>query len=130
MLDHYPKDHTDFEDCLAARDRLGETLLEVLTVLNQAVREFFTYSFPEINNRLFKYSMFFTYSFQTNLVQLCELQRDIIGFDNLVQEGRRFIRQGCLHKFNRKGFQQRMFFLVKDLNFILYNNHVIILQTI
>lgn len=40
LLDHYPKDHTDFEDCLAARDRLGETLLEGLTVINQAVRIF------------------------------------------------------------------------------------------
>ena len=40
LLDHYPKDHTDFEDCLAARDRLGETLLEGLTVLNQAVITF------------------------------------------------------------------------------------------
>lgn len=39
LLDHYPKDHTDFEDCLAARDRLGETLLEGLTVINQAVRK-------------------------------------------------------------------------------------------
>jgi len=38
-LDHYPKDHTDFEDCLAARDRLGETLLEGLTIINQAVRK-------------------------------------------------------------------------------------------
>ncbi|XP_023245518.1 LOW QUALITY PROTEIN: FERM, ARHGEF and pleckstrin domain-containing protein 2-like [Copidosoma floridanum] len=87
LLDYYPKDHTDFEDCLAARDRLGETLLEGLTVLNQA----------------------------ENLVQLCELQRDICGFDNLVQEGRRFIRQGCLQKYSRKGFQQRMFFLFSDI---------------
>uniref|UniRef100_A0A0C9RSH8 Moesin/ezrin/radixin homolog 1 n=2 Tax=Fopius arisanus TaxID=64838 RepID=A0A0C9RSH8_9HYME len=87
LLDHYPKDHTDFEDCLAARDRLGETLLEGLTVLNQA----------------------------ENLVQLCELQRDISGFDNLVQEGRRFIRQGCLQKYSHKGFQQRMFFLFSDI---------------
>lgn len=38
LLDHYPKDHTDFEDCLAARDRLGETLLEGLSIINQAVR--------------------------------------------------------------------------------------------
>ncbi|CAG5101573.1 ARHGEF and pleckstrin domain-containing protein 1 (Mus musculus) [Cotesia congregata] len=87
LLDHYPKDHTDFEDCLAARDRLGETLLEGLTVLNQA----------------------------QNLVQLCELQRDINGFDNLVQEGRRFIRQGCLQKYSLKGYQQRMFFLFSDI---------------
>ncbi|XP_035740182.1 FERM, ARHGEF and pleckstrin domain-containing protein 1-like isoform X1 [Vespa mandarinia] len=87
LLDHYPKDHTDFEDCLAARDRLGETLLEGLTVINQA----------------------------ENLVQLCEMQRDISGFDNLFQEGRRFIRQGCLQKYSRKGFQQRMFFLFSDV---------------
>ncbi|KAK0098631.1 hypothetical protein PV326_005964 [Microctonus aethiopoides] len=87
LLDHYPKDHTDFEDCLAARDRLGETLLEGLTVLNHA----------------------------ENLVQLCELQRDVNGFDNLVQEGRKFIRQGCLQKYSHKGFQQRMFFLFSDI---------------
>lgn len=43
------------------------------------------------------------------------MQRDISGFDNLVQEGRRFIRQGCLQKYSRKGFQQRMFFLVSLL---------------
>ncbi|XP_029166816.1 FERM, ARHGEF and pleckstrin domain-containing protein 1-like [Nylanderia fulva] len=87
LLDYYPKDHTDFEDCLAARDRLGETLLEGLTIINQA----------------------------ENLVQLCEMQRDITGFDNLVQEGRRFIRLGCLQKYSRKGFQQRMFFLFSDV---------------
>ncbi|KAF7997362.1 hypothetical protein HCN44_005639 [Aphidius gifuensis] len=87
LLDHYPKDHPDFEDCLAARDRLGETLLEGLTVLNQA----------------------------ENFVQLCELQRDIGGFENLVQEGRKFIRQGCLQKYSHKGFQQRMFFLFSDV---------------
>lgn len=40
------------------------------------------------------------------------MQRDISGFDNLVQEGRKFIRQGCLQKYSRKGLQQRMFFLV------------------
>lgn len=87
LLDHYPKDHTDFEDCLAARDRLGETLLEGLGIITQA----------------------------ENLVQLCEMQRDIGGFDNLVQDGRRFIRQGCLQKYSRKGFQQRMFFLFSDV---------------
>ncbi|XP_048506345.1 FERM, ARHGEF and pleckstrin domain-containing protein 1 isoform X2 [Athalia rosae] len=92
LLDHYPKDHTDFEDCLAARDRLGETLLEGLTVLNQA----------------------------ENLVQLCELQKDMSGFDNLVQNGRRFIRQGCLQKYSNKGFQQRMFFLFSDILLYTY----------
>ncbi|XP_066587474.1 FERM, ARHGEF and pleckstrin domain-containing protein 2-like [Prorops nasuta] len=85
LFDH--RDDSDFEDILAARDRLGETLLEGLTVINQAV----------------------------NFVQLCEMQRDISGFDDLVQECRRFIRQGCLQKYSRKGFQQRMFFLFSDV---------------
>ncbi|XP_033232082.1 FERM, ARHGEF and pleckstrin domain-containing protein 1-like [Belonocnema kinseyi] len=92
LLDHYPKDHTDFEDCLAARDRLGETLLEAFTILHQA----------------------------ENLVQLCELQRDISGFDHLVQGDRKFIRQGCLQKYSRKGFQQWMFFLFSDV--LLYTS--------
>ena len=52
---------------------------------------------------------------QENLVQLCELQRDISGFDHLVQGDRKFIRQGCLQKYSRKGFQQWMFFLVSNL---------------
>lgn len=47
-----------------------------------------------------------------NLATLCELQRDIVGFDNLVQPGRKFIRHGCLLKHSKKGYQQRMFFLV------------------
>lgn len=44
---------------------------------------------------------------------LYELSRDISGVDNLVLSQREFIRQGCLSKFSqRKGYQQRMFFLV------------------
>lgn len=49
---------------------------------------------------------------QENFVALCELQRDLIGFDSLVQPDREFVRQGCLLKHSRKGYQQRMFFLV------------------
>lgn len=55
-----------------------------------------------------------------NLATLCELQRDIIGFDNLVQPGRKFIRHGCLLKHSRKGYQQRMFFLFSDI--LLYTS--------
>ncbi|KAJ6222518.1 hypothetical protein RDWZM_001063 [Blomia tropicalis] len=50
-----------------------------------------------------------------NLVILIELQRDITGFDNIVQSGRRFIREGCLLKLSKKGFQQRLFFLFSDV---------------
>ena len=41
-----------------------------------------------------------------------ELQRDLVGYENLVQSGREFVREGCLQKLSRKGYQQRMFFLV------------------
>ena len=49
---------------------------------------------------------------QENFVALCEMQRDLNGFDSLVQPDREFVRQGCLLKHSRKGYQQRMFFLV------------------
>ena len=52
-----------------------------------------------------------------------ELQRDLVGIDNLVQPGREFIREGCLQKLSRKGYQQRMFFLVRYASiFLLYPN--------
>lgn len=42
-----------------------------------------------------------------------ELSRDISGIDNVYVPEREFLRQGCLSKFSqRKGYQQRMFFLV------------------
>lgn len=50
-----------------------------------------------------------------NFVLLCEIQRDLSGFDSLVQEDRHLIRQGCLLKHSRRGLQQRMFFLFTDV---------------
>ena len=50
-----------------------------------------------------------------NIVKLMELQRDLVGYDNLVSSGREFVREGCLQKLSRKGYQQRMFFLVRIL---------------
>lgn len=47
-----------------------------------------------------------------NFQLLCELQRDLGGFNSLVQNNRQFIRQGCLLKHSKRGLQQRMFFLV------------------
>ena len=43
---------------------------------------------------------------------MMELQRDLVGYENLVQHNREFVREGCLQKLSRKGYQQRMFFLV------------------
>ncbi|XP_059961703.1 FERM, ARHGEF and pleckstrin domain-containing protein 2 [Mesoplodon densirostris] len=55
-----------------------------------------------------------------NLQKLMELQRDLVGIENLVAPGREFIREGCLHKLTRKGLQQRMFFLFSDM--LLYTS--------
>ncbi|XP_070498846.1 FERM, ARHGEF and pleckstrin domain-containing protein 2-like [Chironomus tepperi] len=62
-----------------------------------------------------------------NFVLLCEIQRDLAGFDNLVQEDRKLIRQGCLLKHSRRGLQQRMFFLFTDV--LIYASKPQFLQT-
>uniref|UniRef100_A0A673SUP4 FERM, ARHGEF and pleckstrin domain-containing protein 2 n=1 Tax=Suricata suricatta TaxID=37032 RepID=A0A673SUP4_SURSU len=55
-----------------------------------------------------------------NLQKLTELQRDLVGVENLITPGREFIREGCLHKLTKKGLQQRMFFLFSDM--LLYTS--------
>ncbi|XP_020844665.1 FERM, ARHGEF and pleckstrin domain-containing protein 2 isoform X1 [Phascolarctos cinereus] len=55
-----------------------------------------------------------------NFQKLTELQHDLVGIDNLVIPGREFIREGCLYKLTKKGFQQRMFFLFSDM--LLYTS--------
>ncbi|XP_043557646.1 FERM, ARHGEF and pleckstrin domain-containing protein 2 isoform X5 [Chiloscyllium plagiosum] len=52
--------------------------------------------------------------------KLTELQRDLIGIENLILPGRDFIREGCLYKLTKKGLQQRMFFLFSDM--LLYTS--------
>lgn len=84
LLKHYGPSHPDRTDCLTASDTLKDLMGPVVETLEQS----------------------------ENLATLCELQRDIVGFDNLIQPGRKFIRHGCLLKHSRKGYQQRMFFLV------------------
>lgn len=84
LLQHYGADHIDRTDCQGTLVMLGRT--------TDQVRK----SLPAIEN----YGL------------LCELQRDMSGFDRLVQPDRKLIRQGCLLKHSRRGLQQRMFFLV------------------
>jgi len=56
-----------------------------------------------------------------NFVKLAELQRDLGGFEPLLYNGEReFLREGCLQKLSRKGYQQRMFFLFTDI--LMYAN--------
>ena len=51
-----------------------------------------------------------------NGIKLAELQRDMgATFEGLRRADRDFIREGCLQKLSRKGYQQRMFFLVSLL---------------
>ncbi|XP_056647622.1 FERM, ARHGEF and pleckstrin domain-containing protein 2-like [Diorhabda sublineata] len=92
LLKHYGPSHPDRADCMTASDTLKDLMQPVTETLEQS----------------------------KNLATLCELQRDIIGFDNLVQPGRKFIRHGCLLKHSRKGYQQRMFFLFSDI--LLYTS--------
>ncbi|XP_068629152.1 FERM, ARHGEF and pleckstrin domain-containing protein 1-like [Battus philenor] len=46
---------------------------------------------------------------------LCQVQRDLTGYDKLLVAEREFIRLGCLYKHSAKGLQQRMLFLFSDL---------------
>lgn len=96
LIRHYGKDHLDYDDCCAAKQKLSATAQKVPAALKHS----------------------------ENFVQLCELQRDLSGFDNLVQPEREFLRQGCLMKQSRKGYQQRMFFLFSDI--LLYTNRSVV----
>ncbi|XP_061431236.1 LOW QUALITY PROTEIN: FERM, ARHGEF and pleckstrin domain-containing protein 1-like [Lethenteron reissneri] len=87
LCKHYSPAHPDFKDCRAA-------LAEVNEVTNQ------------LHASLIRLE---------NLQKLSELQRDLVGLDNLASPDREFVREGCLNKLTRKGLQQRMFFLFSDL---------------
>lgn len=84
LLKHYDETHLDYDNCLTANAAIADLITPVKEMLMHS----------------------------ENLAALCELQRDVIGFDTLVQIGRKFIRHGCLLKHSKKGYQQRMFFLV------------------
>ena len=63
-------------------------------------------------------------------MKLMELQRDLLGYENLVSSGREFVREGCLQKLSRKGYQQRMFFLVSSSTtpLIQFSSNLILFQ--
>ncbi len=87
LLESYTDDHFDKTDCQGALMMLSRT--------NELIKDQIECS--------------------ENFVILCEIQRDITGFDFLVQSERKLIRQGCLLKHSRRGLQQRMFFLFTDI---------------
>ncbi|KAK7090806.1 hypothetical protein V1264_010558 [Littorina saxatilis] len=87
LVKHYPPSHPDAADCQAAFKKVRD--------LTEAYKD-----------KLHQLS---------NLQKLMELQRDLIGLDHLVNLDREFLREGCLQKYSRKGYQQRMFFLFSDM---------------
>uniref|UniRef100_A0A2M4BAU9 FERM, ARHGEF and pleckstrin domain-containing protein 1 n=1 Tax=Anopheles marajoara TaxID=58244 RepID=A0A2M4BAU9_9DIPT len=87
LLAHYGDDHFDRTDCHGT--------LMMLTRTTEVIRRELTAS--------------------ENHSLLCEIQRDIEGYDSLVQPDRKLIRQGCLLKHSKRGLQQRMFFLFSDI---------------
>uniref|UniRef100_A0AAR2J639 FERM, ARHGEF and pleckstrin domain-containing protein 1 n=1 Tax=Pygocentrus nattereri TaxID=42514 RepID=A0AAR2J639_PYGNA len=92
LCKHYPATHPDFRDCRAALADVSE--LEAL-----------------LHSSMLK---------TDNYQRLLELQKDLIGVDNLATPTREFIRLGCLSKLSGKGLQQRMFFLFSDV--LLYTS--------
>ncbi|KAI4887073.1 hypothetical protein NFI96_013961, partial [Prochilodus magdalenae] len=92
LCKHYPATHSDFRDCRAALADVSEL------------------------EDLLHSSMLKTDNYQ----RLLELQKDLIGVDNLATPTREFIRLGCLSKLSGKGLQQRMFFLFSDV--LLYTS--------
>ena len=87
LLNHYGGGHHDYTDTNMALSKVRNIIKKLSTKLKES----------------------------ENLVKLMELQRDLVGYDNLVFPGREFVREGCLQKLSRKGYQQRMFFLVRAL---------------
>ncbi|KAM6921749.1 FERM, ARHGEF and pleckstrin domain-containing protein 2 isoform 2-T2 [Xenentodon cancila] len=92
LCKHYSSAHRDLDDC-------KEALKEVADIAAQ------------LQSSLIRLE---------NFQKLTELQRDLIGIENLTAPGREFIREGCLYKLTKKGLQQRMFFLFSDM--LLYTS--------
>nr|XP_033813714.1 FERM, ARHGEF and pleckstrin domain-containing protein 2 [Geotrypetes seraphini] len=89
---HYTLKHSDYSDCQSALNEVTEVTSQLQDGL----------------------------VFLENFQKLTELQRDLIGIENLTVPHREFIREGCLYKLTKKGLQQRMFFLFSDM--LLYTS--------
>uniref|UniRef100_A0A672SJA8 FERM, ARHGEF and pleckstrin domain-containing protein 2 n=1 Tax=Sinocyclocheilus grahami TaxID=75366 RepID=A0A672SJA8_SINGR len=85
LCKHYAPPHRDYDDCKGEPATIAEIAAQLQSSLIRL----------------------------ENFQKLTELQRDLIGIENLSAPGREFIREGCLYKLTKKGLQQRMFFLVR-----------------
>ncbi|KAM4628968.1 FERM, ARHGEF and pleckstrin domain-containing protein 2 isoform 2-T3 [Polymixia lowei] len=92
LCKHYSPTHRDHDDCKEALKEVAEIAAQLQSSLIRL----------------------------ENFQKLTELQRDLIGIENLTTPGREFIREGCLYKLTKKGLQQRMFFLFSDM--LLYTS--------
>uniref|UniRef100_A0A8B9K9T0 FERM, ARHGEF and pleckstrin domain-containing protein 2 n=1 Tax=Astyanax mexicanus TaxID=7994 RepID=A0A8B9K9T0_ASTMX len=92
LCKHYSPEHKDHHDCREALKEVAEIAAQLQSSLIRL----------------------------ENFQKLTELQRDLIGIENLTAPGREFIREGCLYKLTKKGLQQRMFFLFSDM--LLYTS--------
>ncbi|XP_037530286.1 FERM, ARHGEF and pleckstrin domain-containing protein 2 [Nematolebias whitei] len=92
LCKHYSPAHRDYNDCKEALQEVAEMATQLQSSLIRL----------------------------ENFQKLTELQRDLIGIENLTAPGRDFIREGCLYKLTKKGLQQRMFFLFSDM--LLYTS--------
>ncbi|XP_047442534.1 FERM, ARHGEF and pleckstrin domain-containing protein 2 isoform X2 [Mugil cephalus] len=92
LCKHYSPTHRDYDDCKKALNEVAEIATQLQSSLIRL----------------------------ENFQKLTELQRDLIGIENLTAPGREFIREGCLYKLTKKGLQQRMFFLFSDM--LLYTS--------
>ncbi|XP_060723759.1 FERM, ARHGEF and pleckstrin domain-containing protein 2 isoform X2 [Tachysurus vachellii] len=92
LCKHYSPEHRDHQDCKEALKEVAEITAQLQSSLIRL----------------------------ENFQKLTELQRDLIGIENLTAPGREFIREGCLYKLTKKGLQQRMFFLFSDM--LLYTS--------
>uniref|UniRef100_A0A671T241 FERM, ARHGEF and pleckstrin domain-containing protein 2 n=1 Tax=Sinocyclocheilus anshuiensis TaxID=1608454 RepID=A0A671T241_9TELE len=92
LCKHYVPQHRDYDDCKGEPATIAEIAAQLQSSLIRL----------------------------ENFQKLTELQRDLIGIENLTAPGREFIREGCLYKLTKKGLQQRMFFLFSDM--LLYTS--------
>ncbi|KHN87338.1 FERM, RhoGEF and pleckstrin domain-containing protein 2 [Toxocara canis] len=59
----------------------------------------------------------------TNFVKLVELENDLNGIDNLIQPNRKFVREGWLCRWSKKGLVPRIFVLFSDAFIFAYRSN-------
>ncbi|XP_065333134.1 FERM, ARHGEF and pleckstrin domain-containing protein 1 isoform X2 [Cloeon dipterum] len=87
LIKHYGPLHPDYNSCVEAKKRLAPIIHKLPAELRTS----------------------------EGWAQLSELRRHVAGCGELLPGRQQFLRQGCLMKLSRKGFQQRLFLLFSDI---------------